>query len=69
MWDKALVPRIPHGRIPISVYKQSARRFVHLVLDGFPSHRHLDDDVDIEGRLITDRYSINIHGILGLVGV
>src|SRR5262249_46647836 len=35
---------------------------VHFILDGLATDRHLDDDVDVLGRVVTDGDGIDAHG-------
>ena len=61
---EAVVAGIAHRRVQEAVDHQRAGRLVHLVLDRLAADRHLDDDVDVLGRIVADRDGIDAHGWL-----
>src|ERR1700722_11236389 len=61
MRDKAVISRIAHRGVEKPVDLQCAAFLVHLVLDRLAADRHLNDDVDIVGSILADRYSIQVH--------
>ena len=68
--DEAVVAGIAHGRVQEAVDHEGARRLVHLVLDGLAADGHLDDDVDVLGRVDADGNGIDAHGLgLSWLGV
>ena len=52
MRHEAVISGIAHRRIEEAVDEQRARRLVHLVFDRLAADRHLDDDVDVVGRIL-----------------
>ena len=61
MRDEAVIRRILHRRVDEAVDEERARRLVHLVLHRMAAMRHLDDDVDVVGRVDADRYGLDTH--------
>ena len=60
---EAVIPRIAHRRVEEAVDHQGAGRLVHLVLDRLAADRHLDDGVDVVGRVVADRDGVEVHGV------
>src|ERR1700722_1508496 len=61
MGDKAVISRIAHRGVKKPVDLQCAAFLVHLVLDRLAADRHLNDDIDIMGSVLADRYSVQVH--------
>ena len=59
--DEPVVPGVAHRRVEKAIDDQRARSLVHLVFDGLAAHRNLDDDVDVEGRVQSDRNRVEPH--------
>ena len=60
--DEAVVPRIAHRRVEEPVDHQRAGRLVHLVLDRLAPDRHLDHDIHLVGRIVSDGNGVEAHG-------
>ncbi len=56
-----VVAGIAHRGVQEAIDEQRARVLVHLVLDGLAADLHLDDDVDVLGRVLADGNGINAH--------
>src|SRR6185312_2826541 len=56
------IPRIAHRRIEEAVDEQRAGGLVDLVFDGLAAKRHLDDDVEVVGRVLADGNGVDVHG-------
>ena len=59
---ETVVGRVEHRRVQEAVDHHGARGLVHLVFHGHAAERHLDDDVDVIGRVLTDGDGIDTHG-------
>ena len=64
--DEAVIAGIAHRRVEEAVDDQRAGFLVHLVFDRLAADRHLDDDVDVVGRILADRDGVDAHGIAPL---
>src|SRR5262249_8250861 len=49
--NEAVVPRIAHRRVEEAVDHKRARGLVHFVFDRLAPDRHLDDHIDVVGRV------------------
>ena len=58
---EAVIARIAHRRVQEAVDHQGAGGLVHLVLDRLAADRHLDDDVDVLGRIVADLDGVDAH--------
>src|ERR1700722_11255218 len=61
MGNEAVISRIAHRGVEKPVDLKRAALLVHLILDRLAADRHFDDDVDIVGRILADRYSVQVH--------
>src|SRR3546814_9564655 len=61
MQDKTIIGRIAHGRMQDAVDEQRARFLVELIFDGLAAHRHLNDDIQAVGWIVSDRDQFDIH--------
>src|SRR4051794_15663782 len=64
MRHEPIVARIAHGGVQETVDHQRAGGLVHLVFDRLAADWDLDDDVDVLGRVVTDRDGIKTHVLL-----
>ena len=58
---EAVVAGIGHRRVEEAVDDEHPRGLVQLVLDRLAAERHLDDDVDVLGRVVADRNRLYTH--------
>src|SRR6185312_16722289 len=61
MRDEAVVSGVAHRRIEEAVDEEGARGLVDLVFDRLAAKRHLDDDVEVVGRIAADRDGVDVH--------
>ena len=59
--DEAVIAGVAHRRIEEAVDHQRAGLLVHLVFDRLAANRHLDDDVDVIRRVVSDRNRVDAH--------
>src|SRR6266404_281344 len=58
---EAIIAGIAHRRVKKPVNHERSRRFVHFVFDWLAPDRHLDNDVDVLGRMGANRNRVNVH--------
>src|SRR5215510_3135265 len=61
MRHEAVIARIAHGGVQETIDHQGARSLIHLVFDRLAADRHLDDDVEVLGRVVADRNGVEAH--------
>src|SRR5690625_1392027 len=59
---EAVVAGVMHRRVQEAVDVERAGILVQLVLHRLASHWHLDDHIDLEGGIVSDRYPVDQHG-------
>src|SRR6476646_6393159 len=61
MRNEAVITGVAHRRIQEAINKQRSGSLIHFILDRLTTYRHLHDDVDVIGRVVPDRNSIEVH--------